>query len=250
MAPQRVVVLSLPRDLRLARVVLCDQAGRQVHVRVAVHQRRVRRDLVPAHRHQAHRLGAPGDDGRRRSAHDPLGGVGDGLKTRGTEAVHRHSRRADRHARSQARDSRDVHALFRLGHRAPQDDVVDLGRVELTGARQCRMDRRGGHVVWARGPQRARRGLADGGSHCRDNHCVFHRVLHRSAIAKFATMACLAARPRKPGRPDPESPSQFVGVLKSTSRSSTASPTSETLPSNRWSAASITASSLGSCSWP
>ena len=67
MAAQRERVLLLARDARLARVILGDQPGAQVDVRIAIDQRRVRRDLVAAHRHQAHRLGAAGDDRRRRS---------------------------------------------------------------------------------------------------------------------------------------------------------------------------------------
>ena len=67
MAAQRERVLLLARDRRLARVVLGDQPGREVDVGIAVDQRRVRRDLVAAHRHQAHRLGAAGDDRRRRT---------------------------------------------------------------------------------------------------------------------------------------------------------------------------------------
>ena len=130
-AAQREGVLRLARDLRLPRVVLGHQAGCQVDVRVAVHQRRVRRDLVPAHGHEAHRLGAAGDDGRRCPAHDPLGAVGDGLQARGAEAVHRDGRCGDRNAGAKARDAGDVHALLGLGHRAAEDDVVDLGRIEL-----------------------------------------------------------------------------------------------------------------------
>jgi hypothetical protein len=89
MAAQREGVLLGPRDLRLARMVLRDESRAEVHVGVAVHQRRVRRDLVAAHRHEAHRLGPAGKDRRREAAHDVLGGVGNRLQPGRAEAVHR-----------------------------------------------------------------------------------------------------------------------------------------------------------------
>ena len=64
----------------------------EIDVGVAVDQRRIRRDFVAAHRHEAHRLGAAGDDGRRGAAHDVLGGVGNRLKAGRTEAVDGDSR--------------------------------------------------------------------------------------------------------------------------------------------------------------
>ena len=52
----------------VARVILGDEPGRQVDVGIVVDQRGIRRDLVAAHRHEAHALGSAGDDGVRRSA--------------------------------------------------------------------------------------------------------------------------------------------------------------------------------------
>jgi hypothetical protein len=42
-------------------------------------------------------------------------------------AIAGYRRRAHWHARAQARDARDVEALLGLGHRASEDDVLDIG---------------------------------------------------------------------------------------------------------------------------
>ena len=63
MRSQREAVLLLPRDGRFTGVVLRNEAGAEVDVRIVVNERRIGRDLVPAHRHEAHRFGAAGNDG-------------------------------------------------------------------------------------------------------------------------------------------------------------------------------------------
>ena len=72
-AEQRERVLLLPGDVRFAGVIFGDEPGAQVDVRVLVHQRRIGRDGVAAHRDEAHRLGAASHDGLREAAHDSLG---------------------------------------------------------------------------------------------------------------------------------------------------------------------------------
>ena len=46
----------------VARVILGDQAGGQIDIGIAVDERRIRRDLVAAHRHEAHAFGSAGDE--------------------------------------------------------------------------------------------------------------------------------------------------------------------------------------------
>ncbi len=208
MTAKRERILLRARDARFARVILGDQAGAQVHVGVTLDQRRIRRDLVSAHRHEAHRLGAAGHDRRREPAHHALGRVGDGLQPRRAEAVHRHRRGLDRNARAQARDPGDVHPLLGLRHRASQNHIIDFRRLDPGRAPQCLANRHRRELVWPRAAKRARRRLPGRRAHSGHDHCVLHD--------------------------------------QSPNRSSIAPTTSLTLPSNRWSAASITTSSFGS----
>jgi hypothetical protein len=62
-------------------MILRDEAGAQIHVRIGIDERRIRGHFVAAHGNETHRLGAAGEDRRRRPAHDPLGGERDRLKT-------------------------------------------------------------------------------------------------------------------------------------------------------------------------
>jgi len=174
MAAQRERVLLGARDAGFACVIFRDQTGRKIDVGIAFDQRRVRRDLVAAHRHEAHRLGAAGDDRRGRAAHDPLGGVGDRLQARRAEAIDGDGRRGDRNARAQARDPRHVHALFRLGHRAPHDHIVDLARIDAGRALERLGDGGGAELVGPRAAQGAARRLARRGSHRRHDDRVSH----------------------------------------------------------------------------
>jgi hypothetical protein len=154
-AAQRVGVLLVARDAGFARVVLGDQPGAQVHVRILVHERGIGRDLVPAHRHEAHRLGAAGEHRAGEAAHDALGAVGDRLQPRRAEAVDRHGRRLDRQPGPQAGDAGHVQALLGFGHRAPEDHVVDLWAA-TAGARPSTSPR-ARSAASSSGPRRAER---------------------------------------------------------------------------------------------
>ena len=133
----------------------------QVHVRIAVDERRIRRNLVAAHRYHAHRLGATGHDRVREAAHDALTGVGNRLEAGRAEAVHRDRGCGDRHAGAKACDARDVQPLLGLGHRAAEDDVFDVGRLDARRAVQRLRDDRRGHLVGPHGLERAVGGASD-----------------------------------------------------------------------------------------
>ncbi len=214
MAAEREGVLLLARHGRFARVVFRDETGRQVDVGIAVHERGIRRDLVAAHRHEAHRLGAAGHDRGREAGHDPLGRRGDRLKPRRAEAVDRHGGRRHGHAGAQARDPRHVEPLLGFRHRAPDDHVLDLGRIEPGRATQGLRDHDRPHLVRARRAQRAFRRFPD-------------------------------------SRPDGADDDSFLHGFypsKSPSKSSSASPTSAAFPSKSDLAPSMTTSSFGSSS--
>ncbi len=61
-------------------------------------------------------------------------------------------------------DFGDVHSLLGLGHGAAEDDVVDLGFVELRDACERTVDGDGGEVVGARVAEGSAGGLAYGSS--------------------------------------------------------------------------------------
>ena len=157
-------------------MVLRDESGTEIHVGVLIHQRGIRRNLVAAHRHQAHRLGAAGHDGRCEPTHHALRGVGDGLQTGRAEAIHRHGGGGHRDAGTQAGNPRDVHPLFRFGHRTSQNHVVHIGGIDVPGAAQRFGDDRRGEIVRARAAKRPRARLADGGARGRYDNGVFHKM--------------------------------------------------------------------------
>ena len=161
MAAQRKGILFLSRDLVLARMVLGDEPGAQVDVRIAFDERGVRRDLVASHRHHAHRLGAAGDHCVREAAHDALAGIGNRLQAGRTKAIDRHSRCADGNAGAKARDARDVQPLLGLRHRAAEDDVFDVGRLDVWRLAQRFGNHRCRHLVGSHGLERAIGGAPD-----------------------------------------------------------------------------------------
>ena len=176
MALERKGVLLLPRDPGFSRVVLGDQTGAQIDVGIGIDQRGVRRDLVAAHRDHAHRLGSAGDDRRRRSAHDALRRKRDRLQPGRTESVDRHRRGADGHACPQARNARDVQPLLGLRHRAPENDILDLGGFDPRRPAQRFGDHRRGELVRPGAAQGSVRRLAGRRADGRNNHGILHGV--------------------------------------------------------------------------
>ena len=82
----------------------------------------------------------------------------------------------DRNAGAQAGNARDVQALFRLGHRAPENHVVDLVRIDGGRTPQRFADGGGGQLVGPRAAKRAVWRLSDR----RANGGHDHRVVHIS----------------------------------------------------------------------
>ena len=80
MARERKFVGLLARDAIFLREVLRRQAHADVRVRIVVHQPGIRRNLVAAHGHHAHRFGAAGNGDVALPRHDALGGDGDRLQ--------------------------------------------------------------------------------------------------------------------------------------------------------------------------
>ena len=121
----------------------------EVAVGIALQQRRVGRDLVPAHGDQAHRLRARRPPPRRRVR------LGWRRRASAMACSPEEQKRLivmaagrDGDAGEQAGDARDVHALLGLGHGAAEDHVVDHLRLR----RPARAPRApwiagGGHVV-------------------------------------------------------------------------------------------------------
>ena len=97
---------------------------------------RVRRNLEAAHRHLAHRLDAAGHNHVRLTCDDPFGGLRDRLQPGAAESVDGHCRDRHRQSRAQGRDAGDVHALWPLGHGAPEDHVFDLRRGQCRHPRE------------------------------------------------------------------------------------------------------------------
>ena len=160
-AAKRERVLFGARDDRFARVVLGDQPGAEIDIRVRRDELRIRRDLVAAHRHHAHRLGAAGHGGAALSKHDALGAVRDRLQPRRAEPVDRDRGRFDGNAGAQAGDPRHVHPLLALGHRASDDHIVDRRGLELRHPLQRAPDRDRAKFVGPHHAERALRRLAD-----------------------------------------------------------------------------------------
>ena len=145
---ERERVLRFAADLPLRR----DLLGRQAHavgdadVLVPGQDLGVERRLVAAHRHEAHRLGAAGDEHVGLADADAIGGHLDGGDPRGAEAVHRHAGHRVRQ-RELSRDACHVHALLGLGERAADDRVLDRLRIQRRHLRQRAADRRDQQVV-------------------------------------------------------------------------------------------------------
>ena len=183
-------------------MVLGHEPGTEVRIGITVDERRVGRDLVTAHRHKTHGLGAAGDDGRREAAHDALGGERDSLEARRTEAIDGDRGRGNRDAGAKTGDAGDVQALLRLGHGTSQNHILDLGRIDARRAPQRLGDRRRGELVWPRPPQRAVGGLANGRAHSRNDDRLVHISSLRRLNAELAEHAekplgFLSLRPRR-----------------------------------------------------
>ena len=164
-AGERERVLFLAGHCRLPGVVLGHEPRREVDVRVGIHQHRIGRDLVPSHRHEAHRLGSARDDDVGEPGHDSLCAVRDRLQPGRAESIDRQGGRRHRHAGAEAGDSCHVQALLGLRHRAAEDDIFDFRWIEAGRARECLLDCGCRHFVRPSKPQCSARRLATCRSH-------------------------------------------------------------------------------------
>src|SRR5579871_1225120 len=110
---------------------------------------------MAAHRDHGHRLGAASHDYFRATAHNALGGHGDGLQSRRAESVDRHGRHFYGQASAQGSDAGYVHALFGFGHGTAENHVLDLFGIELRNTLEGSFDRYGSEFVGASGAESA-----------------------------------------------------------------------------------------------
>ena len=90
----------------------------------------MRRELEARHRDVAHALNASGDNHLGVAEHNALRRISDGLQAGGTKAVDRDRRHGHGKARIQRHRAGEVQPLLAFGHRAADDDVLDITFVE------------------------------------------------------------------------------------------------------------------------
>jgi hypothetical protein len=86
---------------------------------------------MSAHRHPRHALDAAGDDEVLGAGLDRLRGEVHGLLPGAAKAVQRHARDINRPSSGEQRSTRDVRALFAGLGDTTDDDVVDLGGIDI-----------------------------------------------------------------------------------------------------------------------
>ena len=185
------LVLLLPGDAVVVGDALRGEAHGHVGAGVVVDEPGVDRDLVAAEGDVGHALGAAGEDDVGAAAADAVGGERDGLQAGGAVAVDGHGGGGDGQAGAEAGDAGDVHSLLGLGHGAAEDDVFDLGAVELRDAGEGSGDGDGGEVVGARGAEGSAWGFADGGADCGGDDDFF--IGPRYSAGKYLSKPCFCA---------------------------------------------------------
>ena len=164
----------LAGDAEFARNVFRAEAHADVRVGRVVHEPGIRRNLVAAHGHHGHGLGAARHDDVRGAAANAFGGERNRLQAGGAEAVDGHRGSFHGQAGAEASDARDVHALLAFGHGAAENHVVDFLWLETGNAGKGLFDCQPGEIVGARGAQRAFVGAAYGSADGRNNHGFRH----------------------------------------------------------------------------
>jgi len=104
------------RDLMLAGQIFGSEAHTKIGVRIMIHQPGIRRSLIAAHGHHAHRFRAAGDNDFGVAEHDAFRRHGNGLQAGRTEAINGNGGTFHWQTGAQGGDARDIHALFGLGH--------------------------------------------------------------------------------------------------------------------------------------
>jgi hypothetical protein len=116
----------------------------------------------------------PGHDGVDAAEGHALGGEGDGLEARRAEAVDGHARGGLGEASEEAHHAGHVEALLAFGHRAPEDEIVDLLGVELRNLGHQGADHLTREVVGAGEGEGPLEGAAPGAAHSGCNDYVGH----------------------------------------------------------------------------
>src|SRR5450755_1672911 len=141
-----------------------------------IHQPRVGRYFMPAHRNHGHRFRASRDDDVGSAAHDSLGCHCDRLKPGRAEAIDRHSGHFDWKPGTQRSDARNVHSLLGLRHSAAEDDVFYFFSIELRHAFESALYGNGGEFVRASSPECALKCASYGSANRGNNHYFTHRT--------------------------------------------------------------------------
>jgi hypothetical protein len=142
-----------------------DSLGHEVRVVV---RRRILRpgSAVGSQRHTGHRFDATGEDEVLESGADLLGGDVDGFEPGGAEAVDLNAGDGLVEAGGDRGDTGDVAALFADWRDDAEDDVVDLGVVEVRIALAYGVDEAGDEIDGLDAVQRPAAVLTAWGAHC------------------------------------------------------------------------------------
>ena len=165
------LVLLLPGDF----VVVGYGFGGQAHAHVVVgvrHGQLVVGHGLPAHGgHQAHALGAAGDDAVGHAHADFAHRHGNGFDPGAAVAVHDEAGHVDGQ-RQQRDEPAHLQALLGFGHGVADNYVVNPGRVEGGHLGHKVLDDFGGEVVGPGEAEASTRGFAHGGAVASDDVCL------------------------------------------------------------------------------
>ena len=135
------------------------------------------------HRDHAHALGASANHQVGVAHADAVGGQGHRLHARRAETVDRHRCRADRQARHQRGDARDVHALLGLGHGAADDDIINTRLIDLGKRRQDAAQAVRQQIIRTGVAEHAAGGFTDRGALGGDDVAILDGAGHGSNLA-------------------------------------------------------------------
>ncbi len=174
LALQGVAVLFLAADL----VTTGNDLGRLAHGEIdpghLLLEQRVDQIVgVDAFHRQTDGFHAARHDDVAATGSDLVGGDGNGLQARGTEAVEGHAGGAGAQSREHRHVAPDVVALGAFIGPGPDDAVLDTGRIDVV-ARQQGIDTMGRHVVWTGHVELAAKGLGQAGPYAVDDHHFTH----------------------------------------------------------------------------
>ena len=171
-------VLLFAGHTETGRHVLRGRAHHGVDFGVGGHELEVGRGLVAAHRDHGHGLGAAGDADVDGARPDGLAQLANRLHARGAEPVDGERRDRVGETGQHRRGTGHIHALLRLGHRATEDHILNLGALEVGHRGDRSADGPGGHGVGAGVLQLATLGAGEGGSKGTGNHyALAHRLV-------------------------------------------------------------------------